>query len=69
MTILTFWYIQYLHLMYAEVVWALVYPGTQVQAQIILVPNYLPDYLSVFYDYGTSTRMILSAINDKFDEW
>ena len=55
--------------MYAEVVWALVYPGTQVQAQIILVPNYLPDYLSVFYDYGTSTRMILSAINDKFDEW
>ena len=55
--------------MYAEVVWALVYSGTQVQQQIILVPNYLPDYLSVFYDYGTSTLMILSAINDKFDEW
>ena len=26
--------------------------GTQVQPQIILDPDYLPDYLSVSYDYG-----------------
>ena len=50
-TILTFRHIQCLHLMYAEVAWELVSSGTQVQPQIILNPDYLPDYLSVSYDY------------------
>ena len=38
--------------MYAEVAWVLVSSGTQVQPQIILDPDYLPDYLSVSYDYN-----------------
>ena len=38
--------------MYAEVAWVLVSIGNQVQPQIILDPNYLPDYLSVSYVYG-----------------
>ena len=37
--------------MYAEVAWVLILSGTQVQPQIILDPDYLPDYLSVSYDY------------------
>ena len=37
--------------MYAEVAWVLVSLGTQVQPQVILDPDYLPDYLSVSYDY------------------
>ena len=40
--------------MYAEVAWVLVSSGTQVQPQIILDPDYLPDYLSVSYDYDLS---------------
>ena len=44
-------HIQCLHLMNSEVAWALVSSGTQVQPQIILDPHYLPDYLSVSYDY------------------
>ena len=60
MTTLTFWHIQCLHLMYAEVAWILVSSGTQVQLQVILDPDYLPDYLSVFYDYAVSKRVILS---------
>ena len=52
LTILTFQQIQCLHLMYADVAWALVSSGTQVQPQIIHDPGYLPDYLSVSYDYG-----------------
>ena len=51
LTILTFQHIQYLHLMYAEVVWVLVSLGTQVQPQIILDPDYLLDYLFVSDDY------------------
>ena len=52
LTILTFRHIQCLHLMYAEVAWVLVSSGTQVQPQVILDPGYLPDYLSVSYDYA-----------------
>ena len=52
LTILTFRHIQCLHLMYAEVAWVLVSSGTQVQPQVILDPDYLPDYLSVSYDHG-----------------
>ena len=43
--------IQCLHLMCAEVAWVLVSEDTQVQQQIILNPDYLPDYPSVFFDY------------------
>ena len=50
--VLIFQHIQLLHLMYAEVPWVLVSSGTQVQPQIILGLDYLPDYLSVSYDYG-----------------
>ena len=39
------------HLMNSEVVWVQVYSETQVQPQIILDPDYLPDYLYVSYDY------------------
>ena len=52
LTILTFQHTQCLHLMHAEVAWVLVSSGTQVQSQIIPDPDYLPDYLSVSYDYG-----------------
>ena len=52
---LTFQHIQCLHMMYAEVAWVLVSSGTQVQPQIIPDPDYLPDYLSVSYDYGVLT--------------
>ena len=52
MTILTFRHIQCLRLMYAEVAWVLVSSGTQVQPRVILDPDYLPDYLSVSYDYA-----------------
>ena len=51
LTILTFRHIQCLHLMYAEVAWILVSSGTLVQPQMILDPDYLPDYLSVSNDY------------------
>ena len=50
--VLIFWHIQCLHLMYSDESWVPVSSGTQVQPQIILVSDYLPDYLSVFYDYG-----------------
>ena len=44
-------HMQFLHLMNSEVAWVLVSSGIQVQLQMILNPDYLPDYLSVFYDY------------------
>ena len=36
----------------SDVAWVLVPSGTQVQPQIILDPDCLPDYLSVSYDYA-----------------
>ena len=60
LTILTFWHIQCLHLMYAEVAWVLVSSGTQVQPQVILDPDYLSDYLSVSYDYVLSNCFLYS---------
>ena len=35
--------------MYSDVAWVLVSLGTQVQSQIILDPDYLPDYLSYYH--------------------
>ena len=37
--------------MHAEVAWVLIFSKTQVQLQIIVDPDYLPDYLVVSYDY------------------
>ena len=37
----------------AHSTWVLVSSGTQVQPQVILDPDYLSDYLSVSYDYGS----------------
>ena len=50
--VLIFQHIQCLHLMNSEIAWVLVSSGTQVQPQITLDPDYLPDYLSASYDYG-----------------
>ena len=36
---------------YAEVDWTLVSLGTQVQPQVIFDSDYLPDYISISYDY------------------
>ena len=49
--VLIFRYFQYLHLMYFEVAWVLASSVTKVQPQIILEPDYLPEYISVSYDY------------------
>ena len=54
-----FRHIQCLHLMYSEVTWVLVSSGTQAQPQIILDPEYLPNYLPVSYDYGNSQIHVL----------
>ena len=51
LTILTFRHIQCLHLMYAKVAWVLVSSRTEVQPQIILDSDYLPDYPFVSYHY------------------
>ena len=37
--------------MHFEVAWVVASSGTQAQPKIILEPGYLPDYLSVSYDY------------------
>ena len=49
--VLIFRYFQYLQLMYFEVAWVLASSVTKVQPQIILEPDYLPEYISVSYDY------------------
>ena len=54
-------HIQCLHLMNSEVVWVIVYSGTQVQPQIIVNPDYLPDFLSLSYDYVNMAMNILTV--------
>ena len=49
--VLILWHIQCLHLMYFDVVWVLVSSGAQLQQQMILDSDCLPDYLSVSFDY------------------
>ena len=51
--------------MYAEVAWVLVSSGTQVQPQIIPDPDYLPDYLSVSYDYVTMEEALYDVEVDR----
>ena len=48
--------------MYAEVAWILVSSGTQVQPQLILDPHYLPDYISVFYDYDSAEEIFVVKV-------
>ena len=52
--------------MTSEVAWVLVSSGTQVQPQIILDPDYLPDYLSVSYD--CYYLLIIYSFNIKVDQ-
>ena len=58
LNILTFRHIQCLHLMHAEVAWVLVSSETQVQPQVILDPDNLPDYLSVSYDHDILNQFV-----------
>ena len=44
--------------MYAEVAWVLVSSETHVQPQVILDPDYLPDYLSFSYDYEFTDKKL-----------
>ena len=44
--------------MNSEVAWLLVSSGTPVQPQIILYPDYLPDYLSGSYDYEKTEELM-----------
>ena len=48
--------------MYAEVAWVLESSGTQVQPQVIFDPDYLPDYLSVSYDYDHLKNCLICII-------
>ena len=61
LTILTFRHIQCLHLMYAEVAWVVVSSETQVQPQVKLNPDYLPDYISVSYDYDHTRNKLIDC--------
>ena len=63
--VLILWLIQCLHLMYAEVAWVLVSSTTQVQPQIILDPDYLPDHLSVSHDYVTQNKLPQGSVLQK----
>ena len=42
--------------MYFEVIWVLLSLETPFQPQIILDPDYLPDYLAASCDYGKSNQ-------------
>ena len=44
--------------MNSEVAWVLVSSGIQVQPQIILDPDYLPDFLSVSYDCDITAQLL-----------
>ena len=49
--------------MYIEVAWILVSSKTQVQPQIMRKPGYLPDYLSIFYDYFNTDILHVKHLN------
>ena len=54
--------------MYAEIAWVLIVsPGTQVQSQVIHDLDYLPDYLSVSYDYGCRAPACKNQANTKYN--
>ena len=54
-----FWHIQRLPLMNSDVAWVLLSSGSQVQPLIKLDPDYLPDYLSVSYDYDLENESLV----------
>ena len=59
--VLIFRHAHCLHLMYSELPWVLVSSGTEVQPQIILDADYLPEYFSVSYDYGYRIKIYFSV--------
>ena len=52
--VLIFRRIQCLNLMISGEAWVLLSSGSQVQPQIMLDPDYPPDYLSASYDYDST---------------
>ena len=50
--------------MNSELAWVLVSSGAQVQPQIILDSDYLPDYLSVSYEYGFLYLFFLHVLGE-----
>ena len=60
--VLIFRHIQCLYLISSEVAWVLVSSATQVQPQIILDPDYLPDYLSISYGYDLKELSTVEAL-------
>ena len=56
--VFVFQHVQCLHLINSEVTWALVSSGTQVQSQIIVDPDYFPDYLSASYSYASAKHVV-----------
>ena len=71
--VLIFQHIQFLHLLNSEVTWVVVSSGTQVQAEKILHPDYLPEYLPVSYYYDlvkfTSDSSKTLKVTKKFVAW
>ena len=65
--VLIFRHIQCLHLINCKEAWVLASSGTQIQLQIILDLDYLPDCLSYDYDYmeccGTLLCGTLASLN------
>ena len=55
--------------MYAEVAWVLVSLGTKVQPQIMPDPDYLPDYLSISYDYDNIEDIIVTFLMNEAVNW
>ena len=59
--------------MYSEVAWVLVSSGTEVQPQIILEQEYLPDYFSVSYDHYADglafVTEILEGLKERLEAW
>ena len=55
-------HIQSLHLMNSEVAWVLVSSGSQVQSPIVLDPDYIPDYLSVSYNYDQLKKVSIEKL-------
>ena len=53
--------------MYAEVAWVIVSSRTQVQPQITPDPDYLPDYLSVSFEYDLDKSLAGDDSKDKND--
>ena len=51
-----------------EVAWVLVSSGTQIQPQIILDPDYLPDYLSISYDHEINKKKTFFYLKSRLNQ-